>query len=78
LNRQIAAGEKLIPTLQRLVDTARSALDQGNADIISYYQTGFNLITRQIEVLKLKQQLTETHIALEIASGRYLPDSETP
>jgi outer membrane protein TolC len=78
LNRQIAAGEKLIPTLQRLVDTARSALDQGNADTISYYQTRFNLITRQIEVLKLKQQLTETHVALEIASGRYLPDPETP
>jgi outer membrane protein TolC len=71
LNRQIAAGEKLVPTLQRLVDTARSALDQGNADVISYYQTRFNLILRQIEVLKLKQQLVETHIALEIASGRY-------
>ena len=78
LNRQIAAGEKLVPTLQRLVDTARSALDQGNADVISYYQTRFNLILRQIEVLKLKQQLIETHIALEIASGRYLPGSKTP
>ena len=78
LNRQIAVGEKLVPTLQRLVDTARSALDEGNADVISYYQTRFNLILRQIEVLKLKQQLIETHIALEIASGRYLPDSKTP
>jgi outer membrane protein TolC len=78
LNRQIATGEKLVPTLQRLVDTAKSALDQGNADVISYYQTRFNLILRQIEVLKLKEQLIETHIALEIASGRYLPDSKTP
>ena len=78
LNGQIATGEKLVPTLQRLVDTAKSALDQGNADVISYYQTRFNLILRQIEVLKLKQQLIETRIALEIASGRYLPDSNMP
>jgi outer membrane protein TolC len=78
LNRQIAAGDKLVPTLQRLVETAKSALDEGNADVISYYQTRFNLILRQIEVLKLKQQLVETHIALEIASGRYVPGSKTP
>jgi outer membrane protein TolC len=78
LNHQIAIGEKLVPTLQRLVDTAKSALDEGNADVISYYQTRFNLILRQIEVLKLKQQLIEARIALEIASGRYLPDSKMP
>jgi len=78
LNGQIATGEKLVPTLQRLVDTAKSALDEGNAYVISYYQTRFNLILRQIEVLKLKQQLIETRIALEIASGRYLPDSNMP
>ena len=78
LNHQIAIGEKLVPTLQRLVDTAKSALDEGNADVISYYQTRFNLILRQIEVLKLKQQLIEARIALEIASGRYLPDSNMP
>jgi outer membrane protein TolC len=74
LNRQIAVGEKEVPTLQRLVETAKQALEQGNTDVISYYQTRYNLILRRVEVLKLKQQLMEAHIALEIASGRYLPE----
>ena len=75
LNRQIALGEKAIPTLRHLVDTARLALDHGDSDVISYYQTRYNLILRQVEVLKFKQQLIEARIALEIASGRYLSDS---
>lgn len=40
-----------------------------------YYQSRYNLILRQVELLKFKQQLIEAWIALEIASGRYLLES---
>lgn len=72
LNEQIAAGEKVVPALEKLLQTAKLALAQGNTDVISFYQARYDLILRQIEVLKLKQQLVEAGIALEIASGTYL------
>jgi outer membrane protein TolC len=73
LNPQVAEAAKAVSALELLVTTAKSALDEGNTDVISYYQTRYNLILRRVELLKLKQQLIESWIALEIASGRYLP-----
>jgi outer membrane protein TolC len=75
LNAQVAEAEKAVPALERLVATAKAALDEGNTDVISYYQSRYNLILRKVELLKLKQQLVEAWIALEIASGRYLPQA---
>ncbi len=73
IDRQVAEAARAVPTLERLVTTAKSALDEGNTDVISYYQTRYNLVLRQVELLKLEQQLIEAWVALEIASGRYLP-----
>ena len=73
LNRQIAETQKTIRTLEQLVDTAGVALAQGNADVISYYQTRFNLILKRIEFHQFKTQLAETVVGLEISAGRYLP-----
>jgi outer membrane protein TolC len=73
LNRQIAAAEAALPVLQHLVDIAKEASDQGTADILGYFQAKTNLSQKSLQIIKLKQQLVDSRIALELASGRYLP-----
>ena len=70
---QIAAGEAAVPALQRVVDTYQAAVGQHNADVLSYYAAQNDLAQKRIDVLKLKQQLADNRVALEIACGRYLP-----
>ena len=73
LNRQIAAAEEALPLLEKLVSSAQSAVEQRNADVLSYYTARSNLLQKRIQLIKLEEQLLEAHTALEIASGRYLP-----
>jgi len=73
LNRQIAAAEEALPLLEKLVSSAQTAVEQGNADVLSYYTARNNLLQKRIQLIKLQEQLLEAHTALEIASGRYLP-----
>jgi outer membrane protein TolC len=72
LNRQIAAAEEALPLLEKLVDSAQTAVEQRNADVLSYYTARSNLLQKRIQLIKLKEQLLEARTALEIASGRYL------
>ncbi|MGA2441285.1 MAG: TolC family protein, partial [Tepidisphaeraceae bacterium] len=73
ISRQIAAQQEAVPSLQRLIETYRNALGQGNMDILSYYSAVGNLTQKQLDILKLKQQLTDNRIALELAAGEYFP-----
>src|SRR6266704_5012848 len=73
LNRQIAAAEEALPLLEKLVTSAQTAVEQGNADVLGYYTARSNLLQKRIQLIKLQEQLLEAHTALEIASGRYLP-----
>jgi cobalt-zinc-cadmium efflux system outer membrane protein len=73
LNQQIAAAEEALPLLKKLVDSAQTAIEQRNADVLSYYTARSNLLQKRIQLIKLQEQLLEAHTALEIASGRYLP-----
>ncbi len=73
LEKQIAALAMAIPILQRLVDDFRVASAQGNISTFDYYVAENNLNQKAIQIIKLKQQLIETRIALELAAGRYLP-----
>jgi outer membrane protein TolC len=70
--RQIAAEEQSIPSMQRLIDTYQSAFGQGNVDVLSYYTAINNLAQKQLDIVKLKQQLMDNQIALELAGGEYL------
>jgi outer membrane protein TolC len=74
ISRQIAAEQEAFPSLARLIETYHNALGQGNMDVLSYYSAISNLTQKQLDVLKLKQQLTDNRIALELAAGEYLPD----
>jgi cobalt-zinc-cadmium efflux system outer membrane protein len=73
IQSQIETTEKYIPTLKELVQSYHRALLEGGADVLTYYSALNELITRQIDALKLKQILLDQMIALEIASGEYLP-----
>jgi outer membrane protein TolC len=73
LDRQIAAAEEALPLLEKLVSSAQTAIEQRNADVLSYYTARSNLLQKRIQLIKLKEQLLEAHTVLEIASGRYLP-----
>jgi cobalt-zinc-cadmium efflux system outer membrane protein len=75
LDRQIAAAAEALPVLERLVDSAQKAREQGNADVLSYYTARNNLLQKRIQLIKLQEQLLEANTALEIASGRYLPSN---
>ena len=77
LGLQIAAAEEALPLLEKLVTTAQTAIEQRNADVLSYYTARSNLLQKRIQLIKLQEQLLEAHTALEIASGRYLPMNAT-
>jgi len=69
VQRQVNAAEETVPALERLVKAYEKALSNGNADILSYYETRNNLTTKRLEIIKLQQDLTDLSVALEIASG---------
>jgi outer membrane protein TolC len=76
LGRQIAAAEEALPLLEKLVASAQTAVEQHNADVLSYYTARSNLLQKRIQLIKLQEQLLEANTALEIASGRYLPTNK--
>jgi outer membrane protein, heavy metal efflux system len=75
LNRQVAAAAEALPVLERLVESAQKAREQGNVDVLSYYTARNNLLQKRIQLIKLQEQLLEANTALEIASGRFLPSN---
>ncbi len=62
LNRQIAAALAAQSTQERLVETYRIAVNQGQADVIVYYDTWTALTQRRIETVKLQQALAEARL----------------
>src|SRR5438046_6042819 len=73
LNQQIAAAEEALPLLEKLVSSAQTAVEQRNADVLSYYTARSNLLQKRIQLITLQEELLDAHTAVEIASGRYLP-----
>lgn len=73
VNAQIADAESTLPGLEKSAQTFRDALANGNTDVINYAIAQTALINKQLAIVKLRQQLIEYWIALEIASGEYLP-----
>jgi len=73
LNYQIAFAESAVPVLERLVADYEKAVNVGNADVLSYYTARNDLDKKKIEIVKLKQERIDGWIALENATGMYLP-----
>lgn len=73
LKGQVGTTEGSILTLKHLIKSYKTALQQGNTDIMSYYRVQNELAAKQIKIIKLRQTLSDMGIALEVAAGRYLP-----
>ncbi len=71
--RKIIASERAVAAIEKMLATYKKALDQGNADILSYHQEQSELIAKRLELLRLRQRQSDLGVALEIASGVYLP-----
>jgi len=71
INEEIQTAEATERSGSRLVETYRRAVDEGQADVLSYYTAWSNLTQTQMRILQLKQQLVDTRIALELACGLY-------
>ena len=78
VTQKIAYAEAAVPVLERLVKTCEEAMAGGQMDILSHYRAKNDLSKKRIEILKLKQELVEMRIGLEIASGRYLAGAKAP
>lgn len=72
ISRQIKATEAYLPTLEELVGTYYTALLQGNADVLTYYNARDELIATRISLLSLQLQFIDQFVTLEIAAGEYL------
>jgi outer membrane protein, heavy metal efflux system len=72
VERQIAATEAALPALEQLARAYQLAFDSGNADVLSLYTARNDLARKRIEAIKLKQELAELGVGLELAAGLYL------
>jgi outer membrane protein TolC len=72
LKKQIDAEEKTIALLKKLVQTSYNGFLEGNIDALSYYNELDRLFSKQLDILKLKQDIADSGIALEITAGEYL------
>jgi outer membrane protein TolC len=72
LNALVSEAESTVPALEQLAAAYDAALGTGQVDVVSYYATLGNLASHRIAVLRLRQELMELSIALEIAAGEYL------
>ncbi|MBX6422834.1 TolC family protein [Thermosulfurimonas sp. F29] len=73
VRRKIAASRQSITALERLLSTYKKALAQGNADLLGYYRLRYRILTERLILLDLRQTESDLGVALEIASGVYLP-----
>jgi outer membrane protein, heavy metal efflux system len=77
VEQQIAAAEEALPALEQRVQSYQQAFSSGNADALSLYNAQNDLSKKRIETLKLKQELAELGVGLELASGMYLENSQS-
>jgi outer membrane protein TolC len=75
---QVGALEAALPTLEHLVQTYATAVQEGNADLLSYYDVRNTLATQRIDILQRRQMLNDLGIALEIATGQYVSERRGP
>ena len=66
---QIAAASKAVQALEKLVHISYNGFLEGNIDVLSYYNEVDRLTSRRLDALKLKQDLAELYVALEITAG---------
>jgi cobalt-zinc-cadmium efflux system outer membrane protein len=72
VKKQLEAAKRSAKIASRLLEAYKRALEDGNADIVTYNNLRNELETRRLGILKLRRDLTDMGIALEIAAGEYI------
>jgi outer membrane protein TolC len=75
--QQLNTVKQYLPVLEKSAQAYKKAAENGSSDYLSYYRVLNNFYSAKIELLGLQKKLVETGIALEIASGRYLPAGQS-
>lgn len=73
LQARVTSQSRAIEALSRLEEIYSQALKQGSADVVTYYRLVNHLISQRIKLIKLREQLEENRIALELAAGVIIP-----
>lgn len=72
-NGLIAHASMVLSPLDKLVKSYHKAVKEGQADILSYYNSLNNLTDKKIEIISLKMNLIQERIALDLSTGKYTP-----
>lgn len=75
LNEQVAAAKVALPELEGLVTTYRTAVENGQADVLTAYQAAADLAARRMELLSFEESLAVERTSLELATGIYRIES---
>lgn len=78
LRPQIAAAMAALPSLETLATTYRAALAQSKIDPLTAYEAENALIQQRVDLLELERQLGRQVVALELASGVFVPLERPP
>ena len=70
LNEVVRLKDTEVQSLRHFVDVEQEALKTGNLDAATYYTAAVSLSQKQIELIKLRQDLLHAEITLEVAAGR--------
>ncbi|MDB6087274.1 MAG: outer membrane protein TolC [Gammaproteobacteria bacterium] len=70
--RQLEEASRSLPDLEQLAASYDKAFQSHNADVLAYRDAQAALATRRMEQSKLRQDVLELSVALEIATGRPL------
>lgn len=73
LRLQIAGAEASLPVFQRLAERYDDALRRGDIDALTAYAARTALVQKRVDILELRRQLGEGIVALELASGVFVP-----
>ena len=69
VRKQMAGIDASLTATKKLVEISHKAVDEGQIDILSYYQAQGAFNNKQIKKIELEQKMIDLEIALEIASG---------
>lgn len=69
VTKQIKISEQAVQKLKKLVDLYFKAFLEGNADIVTYYNSRNDLISKQLQFYKLQQDLSDLLIGLQVSTG---------
>ncbi len=72
VQEQIDAADKAVDILEKLVSVSYDGFLEGNIDALTYYNEVDRLTTSRLDALKLRQDLADLHVALEITAGEFL------